>query len=249
VYHVAGIRNPITYPGYRTHSPILAHHEYTAYLRRAVTLANLKRRNLAAIQSLIYGRVPFWLVPLQLNSDAQIRHHSPFSSMTDMLEMTLTSFARMCRPDSVLVIKNHPLDTGQQDHASIIDGIRERVGLKRERILYLETGPLPALLNHARGVVTVNSTVGGSALVHGRPLKALGNAIYDMPGLTFQGALDSFWRYTKQPDQRLFRWFRNTVIHGTQINGGLYSRESIDLAISNALPRLLSDNSPLEKFL
>jgi len=249
VYHVAGIRNPITYPGYRTHSPILAHREYTAYLRRAVTLANLKRRNLAAIQSLIYGRVPFWLVPLQLNSDAQIRHHSPFSSMTDMLEMTLTSFARMCRPDSVLVIKNHPLDTGQQDHASIIDGIRERVGLKRERILYLETGPLPALLNHARGVVTVNSTVGGSALVHGRPLKALGNAIYDMPGLTFQGGLDSFWRYAKQPDQRLFRWFRNTVIHGTQINGGLYSRESIDLAISNALPRLLSDKSPLEKFL
>lgn len=247
VYHVAGIRNPLTYPGYRTHSPQLAHQEYRAYLQRTAALARIKRRNLADIQSLIYGRVPFWLVPLQLNSDAQIRHHSDFSSMSHMLEITMESFARMCRPDAVLVIKNHPLDTGQDDHARTIAQIRQRIGLKPERILYLETGPLPALLNHARGVVTVNSTVGGSALVHGRPLKVLGNAIYDMPGLTYQGSLHTFWRYSKQPDQRLFRWFRNTVIHTTQINGGLYSKESIRLTVVNALPWLLSDRGALEK--
>lgn len=249
VYHIAGMRNPITYPGYRTHSPVLAHREYMAYIRRAVMLINLKRHNLSAIQSLIYGRVPFWLVPLQLNSDAQIRHHSPFDCMAEMLEVTLTSFARMCRPDAVLVIKNHPLDTGEEDHAKIIEAIRRQVGLKSDRILYLETGPLPALLNHARGVITVNSTVGGSALVHGKPLKALGHAIYDIPGLTFQGDLDSFWRHAKQPDQRLFRWFRNTVIHTTQINGGLYSREGINMAITNAVPRILSDRSVCERFL
>lgn len=249
VYHVAGIRNPITYPGYRTHSPVLAHTEYASYLRRGLTLANVKRQNLAAIQSLIYARTPFWLVPLQLGSDAQIRHHSPFNSMRHMLEVTMDSFARMCRPDAVLVIKNHPLDTGQDEHARVITQIRDRIGLKKERVLYLETGPLPALLNHARGVVTVNSTVGGSALVHGRPLIALGNAIYDMPGLTYQGSLDTFWRYTKQPDQRLFKWFRNTAIHCTQINGGLYSKQSIDMTIANALPRMLSERSPLDNLL
>ena len=249
IYHVAGIRNPITYPGYRTHSPLCAHAEYSAYLKRTATLVQVKRRNLADIQSLIYGRKPFWLVPLQLSSDAQIRHHSPFRSMSHMLEVTLDSFARMCRPDAILVIKNHPLDTGQDDYAHIIDEICERIRLKRERILYLETGPLPALLNHARGVVTVNSTVGGSALVHGRPLKTLGNAIYDMPGLTYQGGLDTFWRYTKQPDQRLFRWFRNTVIHGTQINGGLYSKESIELTVKNTLPEMLSAHGTVETLL
>lgn len=247
IYHVAGIRNLVAYPGYRTHSPVPAPQEYAAYLRRAITLTNLKRRNLIDIQTIIYGRTPFWLLPLQLNSDAQIRHHSPFRCMADMLEIALDSFARMCRPDAVLVIKNHPLDTGEQDYAAIIREICLRVGLKSDRVVYLETGPLPALLNHARGVVTVNSTVGGSALVHGRPLKALGTAIYDMPGLTYQGDLDSFWRYSKQPDQRLFRWFRNTVIHTTQINGGLYGRESIKMAVSNALPRLLAPISPLEK--
>ncbi|MDR6599649.1 capsular polysaccharide export protein [Achromobacter deleyi] len=249
VYHVAGIRNPLTYPGYRTHAPLRAHVEYASYLKRAATLGGVKRGNLAAIQSLIYSRTPFWLIPLQLGSDAQIRHHSTFESMRHVLEVTLDSFARMCRPDAVLVIKNHPLDTGQDDHAGTIAEICERVSLKPGRVQYLETGPLPALLNHARGVVTVNSTVGGSALVHGRPLKALGNAIYDMPGLTFQGELDAFWRYSKQPNQRLFRWFRNTVIHCTQVNGGLYSNESINLTIANALPRLTADHSPLDTLL
>ncbi|WP_081955255.1 capsule biosynthesis protein [Achromobacter sp. RTa] len=247
VYHIAGIRNPLTYPGYRTHSPVLAHVEYRAYLKRSIRLAQSKRRDLAAIQSIIYNRVPFWLVPLQLSSDAQIRHHSPFDNMREMLETTMSSFARMCRPDGLLVIKNHPLDTGQDDHARTISEICKSIGLKSDRVLYLETGPLPALLNHARGVVTINSTVGGSALVHGRPLKALGKAIYDMPGLTFQGELDAFWRYAKQPDKRLFRWFRNTAIHCTQINGGLYSAPSIKLAVSNAIPRMISNLSPLDK--
>ena len=245
-YHVAGMRNRFSYPGYQTHAPVMAHVEYRAYFRRAFTISKNKKRDLAAIQHIIYSRIPFWLIPLQLNSDSQIRNHSPFNNMRDMLELTLSSFARMSRPDSILVIKNHPLDTGLENYPRMLEDICQKVGLETHRIVYLESGPLPALLNHARGVVTVNSTVGGSALVHGRPLKALGAAIYDMPGLTYQGNLDSFWRHGKQPDRRLFRWFRNTVIHTTQINGGLYSGESIDMSVTAALPRLLTNKSLLE---
>lgn len=248
-YHVAGIRNALSYPGYRTHAPIPAHVEYRAYLRRTIGVAHVKKKNLQDIQSLIFDRRPFWLIPLQLNSDAQIQHHSSFGSMRRMLEVTLDSFARMCRPDAVLVVKNHPLDTGLENYANMIMEIGATVGLKPERVIYLESGPLPAILNHARGVVTINSTVGGSALVHGRPLKALGNAIYDMPGLTYQGDLDTFWHRGKQPDRRLFRWFRNTVIHATQINGGLYSQQSIDMSVTAAISRILADQSPLEKLL
>lgn len=245
-YHVAGLRNRFSYPGYRTHAPVPAHMEYRAYIRRALTIAVTKKNNLSAIQNLIYSRTPFWLLPLQLNSDSQIQHHSPFGHMKEMLEVTLLSFARMCRPDAVLVVKNHPLDSGLEDYPSELADICQRIGLPSRRIVYLESGPLPALLNHARGVVTVNSTVGGSALVHGRPLKALGAAIYDMPGLTYQGDLDSFWRHGKQPDKRLFQWFRNTVIHTTQINGGLYTNESIKMSAAAAVPRMLSDKSLLE---
>jgi len=248
-YNFANLRNICSYPGYRTHAPVPAHKEYRAFVLRAIQSARLKKQNMMAIQSLIYDRVPFWLVPLQLNSDAQIRHHSPFDGMRQMLEMTISSFARMCRPDAVLVIKNHPLDTGLDNYAHMLAEIANQAGLMPERMIYLESGPLPALLNHARGVVTVNSTVGGSALVHGRPLKALGSAIYDMPGLTYQGDLDTFWHRGKQPDRKLFRWFRNTVIHTTQLNGGLYSRQSIHMSVAAAVPRMLADHAPLEKLL
>lgn len=249
VYNVANVRNRFSYPGYRTHALVPPHIEYSAYLRRAFNSLQQKKQDQTNIQTLIYGRLPFWLVPLQLNSDAQIRHHSRFSGMAEMLEQTLSSFARACRPDAYLVIKNHPLDSGLHDYPKILKNIADTVGLKHERIIYLESGSLPALLNHARGVVTVNSTVGGSALVHGRPLIALGQAIYNMPGLTYQGDLDTFWRRGKQPDQKLFQWFRNTVIHATQLNGGLYSRQSIEMSVKAAVPRMLAERSIVEQLL
>lgn len=249
VYHSAGLRNPICYPGYRNHAPVTAPKEYSSYIFRSMAMRRAHKRDTQAIQTLIYSRAPFWLLPLQLNSDAQIVEHSPFRSMDHMLEKVLSSFARMCRPDSTLVIKNHPLDTGLVDYQKLIAMHCEHLGLPLHRVLYLESGPLPALLNYARGVVTVNSTVGGSALVHGRPLIALGKAIYDMPGLTFQGHLDDFWRYTRRPDASLFRAFRNTVIHTTQINGGFYSKPSIEMSVRHAIPQLLSKRSRLEHLL
>lgn len=246
-YHMAGIRNPLCYPGYRSHSPVSAAVEYPAYLRRALAIFQRRKRDAAAIQSLIYGRVPFWLVPLQLNSDTQIRDHSPFTDMQHMLQVVMDSFARMCRPDGVLVIKNHPLDAGLMNYRQIIADLCSELHIPPERTVYLESGPLPPLLNHTRGVITVNSTVGGSALVHARPLIALGSAIYDMPGLTFQGSINEFWRHNRRPDTRLFRWFRNTVIHTTQINGGFYSRPSIDMGVAGAVPRLIANESPLKR--
>ena len=45
----------------------------------------------------------------------------------------------------------------------------------------------------ACGAVTVNSTAGLGAIEMGLPTIVLGEAIYDMPGLTHQSALDAFW--------------------------------------------------------
>ncbi|MCD0501731.1 capsule biosynthesis protein [Bordetella petrii] len=245
VYQAAGIANRLLYPEYRTHAPVSASAEYRAYAKRAVSIFRRKATDAAAIQNLIYSRTPFWLLPLQLNSDAQIRCHSPYADMPHMLQEVIASFARMCHPSASLAIKNHPLDPGLMNYEKIIDELCARFAVCRKRVIYLESGPLPALLNHARGVITVNSTVGGSALVHSRPLMALGQAIYHMPGLTFQGHLDDFWRHGRQPDPRLFRWFRNTVIHSTQINGGFYAKSSIAMSVSAALPRLLATCSRL----
>ena len=96
--------------------------------------------------------------------------------------------------------------------------------------------------------MTVNSTVGLSALQRGRPTKALGRAVYDVPGLTYQGPLDDFWRSPPPPDAALCRAFRNVVVHATQINGGFYTSEAIALAL-RSWRRLLEPQSRLEALL
>lgn len=247
-YHSAGFWNPIAFPHYRTHSPVSAATEYAGYARRLPMLRYHAPRDDALIADLLRNATPFFVLPLQLGSDAQIREHSMFNNMAEVMEFVLTSFARHAPTQTRLVIKNHPLDTGLEHHARTIRSLVARFDLAG-RIDYIETGNLDALLAHARGTVTVNSTVGALSLGLNCPTLALSNPIYNLPGLTFQGTLDDFWRGGVVPDAELFRNFRNTVIHTTQVNGGFYCRDGIALAVEGSHRLLTSKRSPLEEFL
>jgi capsular polysaccharide export protein len=185
------------------------------------------------------------LLPLQLNTDVQIREHSRFAHMGEVIEQVMESFARHAPSDACLVIKNHPLDMGLMNFARIVQDCEERFALQG-RTVYLEDGDLAALIQGARGVVTVNSTVGLVALEHGTPTLALAGSIYHLRGLSFQGAMDDFWRALEPPDAQLFACFRRVVMHATQINGGLYCRAGIELAVDNASRAMLADRSPLD---
>jgi capsular polysaccharide export protein len=116
-------------------------------------------------------------------------------------------------------------------------------------VVYLESGHLPTLLNHCEGLVTVNSTVGNSALIHNCRTLTLSDPIFNLPGLTAQCTLDQFWQDSDKPDSKLFKLFRNTVIHTTQINGGFYSESGITLGVEEAIKRLEMPICPLEKLL
>ena len=247
-YHLAGCYNPLFFPGYRTHAPVSAAVEYLGYCRRLPLLRLHRKRDRTVGQELIRSGVPYFLLPLQLGADAQIRAHSRFVDMIEVMEHVLDSFARQAPEVSRLVIKNHPLDNGLVDYPRVIRRLTDQYGLAG-RIEYMETGDLEDLLRHAQGTVTVNSTVGALSLALGCPTVTLGNAIYNLPGLTCQGGLDVFWREGGTPDKTLFRHFRNTVIHTTQVNGGFYSRQGIDLLIDHCRPLLEAEHSPLEELL
>ncbi|RYH20909.1 MAG: capsular biosynthesis protein [Alcaligenaceae bacterium] len=247
-YHIWSAWNPIFYPGYETHAPYTAATEYLGYMRRASTFWLRTRGVQARTAELIESGDPFYFLPLQLDSDAQIREHSPFADMEEVMSVVMRSFALHAPSNAKLVIKNHPLDPGMKPFSRIVKGLEKRYDILG-RTLFFETGNLPVLLDHAAGVITVNSTVGGSALVHKCPTITLADPIYNINGLTFQGDLDDFWRNGAPPDMSLFRRFRNTVIHTTQINGGFYSRPGIEMAVQNSLASLTSDESPLERLL
>jgi capsular polysaccharide export protein len=247
-YHTAGIFNPFFYPGYRTHTPVNAPVEYFGYACRLPMLRFHERKDTAVVNDLVQNSTPFFLLPLQLDNDSQIRDHSPFDDMADVMEFVMKSFAHHAPRNAKLVIKNHPLDMGLVNYPRLIRRLSKHLGLEG-RVEYIETGNLDTLLRHTLGTVTVNSTVGGLSLGLNRPTIALSTPIYNLPGLTFQGDLDDFWQNRHAPDSELFRCFRNTVIHATQINGGFYCAKGIDLAVQNSIRILESERSPLQELL
>lgn len=234
-YRLANAAYSPAYPHYQTHRPFKAYREYLGWAKR---MPNNKlwreRAEKKVIQELVESQQPYYLLPLQLDSDAQIRVHSPFTSVQQIIVTVMASFAKFAPADSLLVIKNHPLDTGLLKHGKKIRQVAETLGIK-ERIIFLETGHLPTLLHHTKGTVLVNSTTGNSALHHGSPTIALGTALFNISGLTFQHGLNRFWQEGTAPDQHLFNCFRQRVIHETQINGDFYSRRGIKLAVAGSL--------------
>lgn len=248
-YHLAGLVNPLSYPHYRNHAPVTAPVEYAGYLKR-FTLLRLRYRKQAAqhINQLASSKAPYFVLPLQLNGDAQIRDHSRFKDMRDVISDVMKSFANHAAPQTQLVIKNHPLDMGLLDYAGYIQRKAATLDIE-QRVIYLESGDLNRLLPNASGLVTVNSTAGLVALEHHCPTLTLSDPIYAIHGLTSSATLNAFWENAERPDAALLQSFLTTLRHCTQVNGGFYSDTGMDLAIRNSTSLLEAQHSPLEEML
>ena len=165
----------------------------------------------------------FFLVPLQVFNDAQITQHAHYDDVEHFIETTLESFAQHAPTDTLLVFKHHPMDRGYRDYSKLINRLGRQL-LVSARVKYIHDQHLPSLLDHARGVVVVNSTVGLSSLQHHAATKVCGKSLYDLPGLTYQGSLDDFWRDAahSKPDRHLYKRFKNHLVAQTQLNGSFY---------------------------
>lgn len=251
-YHFAGLLLKPLFPTYRTHRPETPLTEYVGWIKRFPRISLFhKKQAEETIQMLVSEKRDFYVLPLQLNADAQMREHSPIKTVLEVIEITLRSFAKYAPTNSLLIIKNHPLDTGLINYLSKIKQATLENGIKPNRVIYLETGDLNTLLEYAKGTVLVNSTVGMSALAANCPTITLGSAIYDIPGLTYQGKLDDFWvdalKLDNKPDDGLFNDFKKSLIALNQINGDFYTRKGIKMAVLGSLPFLDPDNHQSSK--
>ncbi|WP_319781494.1 capsular biosynthesis protein [Oceanisphaera sp. IT1-181] len=161
------------------------------------------------------------LVPLQVADDFQIRTHSVFNDVADSITHIINSFAAYAPKDDVLVFKHHPMDRGYTHYREQINKQAAELGVS-QRVFYGFELSLPDLYRHCKGLVTVNSTVGLSALFHHVPTITLGKALYDIPGLTTQGTLAMFWRSPQPVDVTLFKQLRAFLLQHTQLNGSFY---------------------------
>ena len=235
-YHAMAILNRWRYPNYRTHRPWGALTEGFGWLKRWARRGQSHKRSSQALQA-IAGK-PYFLFALQLDSDYQIRVHSPFDGMAPALELVITSFAKAAPADRYLVIKEHPLDNGLKDWRAVVDRCAAANGVT-DRIVYCDLGDIDAMVRGSEGLVTVNSTTGTLGLAAGVPVVALGRAVYGMPGLTHQGHLDSFWSKGAPPDRDLYEAFRRVLADRCMVRGGFYSEEGLSLLVEGAVPRVV----------
>lgn len=222
---------------YRTHKPWHPSSEYRAGFWRFFRIPAMKRDARAIVESIVASGCPYYVFPLQLDADSQLRYHSPFGGMTAAIKRVIESFAQHAPADAVLAVTEHPLDQGVINLREIVESCARAAGVT-SRIHFMHCGTPPGLIDGCRGLITVNSTMGLSALSEGRRVIALGRAIYALPGMTFQGGLDAFWNGHDAPDEHLVDAFRRVIAQRTQLRGGIFSAQGRAMAVDGMLARL-----------
>jgi capsular polysaccharide export protein len=242
-YNFASLALAPLFPGYRTHRPWHILVEYAGWALRLIGRRRERRRSAATLHRLHALNRPYFVFPLQLDCDYQIRVHSPFDGMRPAIETVLGSFAAHAPADAVLVVKGHPLDNGLVNWEKFTLSTAARLGLS-DRILFLESVDIDSLVRSARGLVTVNSTTGTLSLRCGVPTIVLGDAVYDMPRITDQDGLDRFWAAPTPPELTAFEAFRRVLIERCLIHGGYFSDEGLAMLVEGAVKRLQTAEEP-----
>lgn len=235
-YNAADVLTRWHYPHWSNHRPWHPLVEAMGWARKLRRRKQDEALSTAVLHTLLTSDQPYFLFPLQLDSDAQIRLHSGFAGIADALRLVLESFSRHAPADVRLVVKEHPLDNGVRDWRQETADMAALFGVT-ERIDYLASGDIMPITRRARGMVTINSTSGTLALDIGVPVVALGQAIYDMADITCQDGLDAFWQTPVAPDAATFAAFRRVLIERCLIPGGFFSEEALDKVVRHAIRR------------
>ncbi|ENT7292522.1 capsule biosynthesis protein [Campylobacter coli] len=164
----------------------------------------------------------YFLAILQVYNDTQIKHHYK-KSIEEFIEELILSFANHARAKSYLIFKHHPMDRGYRNYSKLINELSQKYHVEG-RILYVHDTYLPTLLKNALGCITINSTVGLSAILESCPTKVCGNAFYDFEGLAYPKKLQFFWReaHAYKPNPSLVLNFKNYLLNTNQFNGNFY---------------------------
>ncbi|MGF7149248.1 capsular polysaccharide export protein [Sphingomonas zeicaulis] len=235
-HHV--VTGKLRFPFYRSHRPGSITLDGFGWLNRFAMRKRRARQAEAALAAVDGKR--FYLFPLQLTSDYQIRAHSPFDDMATAAEYVLQSFARHAPAETMLLVKEHPLDSTFFNWRRFIANKARALGCA-DRILHIDGGDLDALSRASSGMVCVNSTSGTLALGAGVPVMVLGHAIYAIRGVTHQAGLDRFWIDPQAPEPHVYDAFKRVLHARCLVRGGLASKSATNILIDSIEERLFGD--------
>lgn len=211
------------YPHYEHHRPLNVTGEGAHWLLGGIRKMWYSLVDQDITTPLFKEKTPYFLCPLQVHTDMQVKVHSRFSNIEEFIQDVVHSFANHAPDNTLLVFKHHPLDRGYKDYTRVIR-VLSKLHKIEHRVRYVHDAHLPTLFEHAIGTVTINSTTGLSSIDHGTPVISLGDAVYDLPGLTYQGSLDQFWRSGATIDPDMRERFTNYLLAQVQANGNFYRK-------------------------
>ena len=217
------------FPQYRHHKVFSPWYEAKCWIRagwRKQWYRYKERHVMGRLQTTLDQQ--YFLAILQVYNDSQIRNHSPYKDVRNYINDVIFSFSKKASPTDHLVFKHHPMDRGHRLYGPLIKKLGKHYGVSN-RVIYVHDIPMPRMLAHSKAVITINSTAGISALIHNKPLKVMGQALYDIKGLTYQGHLNQYWGANFKPDERLFKKFSIYLRVNTQINAVFYGRKSPEM--------------------
>lgn len=238
-YNLPNVFLPWFYPNFERHGIFHPLIEYAGWIRRLAVGRLAQQQAKELMSRLTKEGSRYFVYTLQLETDYQLRSHSPFPDQESAIEMVLCSFASNAPPDTEIIVKVHPLDNGLRNWKNLVTLYADRFGIK-QRVSYLDGGDFEFLLDGTLGIVCVNSTAALIGLRKGIQVKVLGSAIYDIEGITHQASLDSFWSTPEVPDPLTTAAFFNLLAASIQERGNFYSREGTNAA-SRAVARRLID--------
>lgn len=243
LYHWFVLAMNFRYRSFRPHRSLGVGREFLLYLKRLILMPITRIERSIAQFRITHGGFPYHLAMLQLEHDASFQMHSPFTSMTEFLEVLVEGFASGAPRHHHLVIKAHPLEDGRAPIRRTIRRLAREHGV-RERIHYVRGGKLARLLNDARSAITVNSTAAQQALWRGLPLKVFGTAVYSKPEFVSTQPLPEFFAEPTRPDSRAYRDYRAYLLETSQVAGGFYAARARRQLLRQVVDMMLADLGP-----
>ncbi|WEX10249.1 capsular biosynthesis protein [Chelativorans sp. AA-79] len=239
IYYIARTVFSLPSERHQFHRRFSAIPEAFSWIRNAWRRSVNRNSDFLTIESLLehYER-NYFLVALQVASDAQMRAAARGWSTPRLIREVLASFARSAPKNLRLAFKIHPLQRGHGNEREFILREAEALGVA-DRVDVFCTGSIGLMTRHAAGVITINSSSGLSAIHHGVPLLVVGDALYANEALATcargRPDFDAFWTSGKVASGELRRrylaWIRQTCLKP----GDFYARGGMPAACAGVL--------------
>ncbi len=233
------------YRNFKPHRDLTVTREFILYVKRLLLMPYLALDRMIATARIRGGGFPYHMALLQLEHDSSFQNHSPFSTMTEFLEVVIDGFAKGAPAHHHLVFKAHPLEDGRVPLRRAIRDLAKAHGVTG-RVHYLRGGKLAQLLSDCRSAVTVNSTAAQQVLWRGIPLKVFGDAVYSKPEFVSDQPLSEFFQNATRPDNAAYRIYRRYLLETSQLPGGFYSARGRRQLLRQVVDMMLSQDDPYD---